>query len=186
MKLLVLNGSPKGERSNTLQLARAFCRGMEEACPAQTEELELSRMKIGDCLGCFGCWTTTPGQCVLRDDMATIIEKILEADVVVWSFPLYYFSLPSRLKAAIDRQLPMNLPFMTAQSESGGHPSRYDLSDKRWVAVSTCGFYTAEGNYDAVNAQFDRMYGKGGYTALYGGEGNCSGCRSSGSVPRNT
>ncbi len=171
MNILLLNGSPKGEKSNSLRLARAFCEGIGEKCPSQVEELTLSKLDIKDCLGCFGCWSKTPGKCVIQDDMAGVIEKLLWADIVVWSFPLYYFGLPSRLKAAIDRQLPMNLPFMTAGTESGGHPSRYDLSGKRYVAVSTCGFYTAVGNYDAVNAQFDRMYGKGGYTTLYCGEG---------------
>ena len=42
-----------------------------------------------------------------------------------------YFGLPGQLKNLIDRQLPMTLPFMNAGTESGGHPSRYDMSEKR-------------------------------------------------------
>lgn len=171
MKILVLNGSPKGERSNTLQLTKAFCEGIGQAAETQTEIVPVYQKKILDCQGCFSCWSKTPGSCCLADDMAEIIRKILAADVILWSFPLYYFGLPSRLKALMDRQLPMNLPFMSKEETSGGHPGRYDLSGKRFVLISTCGFYTPEGNYDAVNAQFDRMYGKDGYTALYCGEG---------------
>ncbi|HOJ76757.1 MAG TPA: NAD(P)H-dependent oxidoreductase [Bacillota bacterium] len=40
--------------------------------------------------------------------MAAIIDKLLKSDVIVWSFPLYFYSIPSRLKALIDRQLPMS------------------------------------------------------------------------------
>ena len=45
------------------------------------------------------------------------------------------------------------------------------MENKRYFVISTCGFYTAEGNYDAVNARFDRMYGQGNYETIYGGEG---------------
>ena len=93
--------------------------------------------------------------------MQEIIEKILRADVVIWSFPLYYFGLPGPLKNLIDRQLPMSLPFMSAEAENGGHPSRYDMSDKRTVVISTCGFYTAKGNYSCVSDLFDRLCGQG-------------------------
>lgn len=85
--------------------------------------------------------------------------------------PLYYFGLPGPLKNLIDRQLPMSLPFMSVEAQNGGHPSRYDMSDKRTVVISTCGFYTAKGNYSGVTDLFDRLCGKGGYTALFCGQG---------------
>lgn len=70
----------------------------------------------------------------------------------------------------MDRQLPLYLPFMEAESSAGGHSSRYNMEGKRYAVISTCGFYTSEGNYDAVNARFDRIYGKGNYTALHCGQ----------------
>ena len=103
--------------------------------------------------------------------MAPVLEKMLWADVIIWSFPLYFFSVPGPVKNLMDRQLPMSLPFMSKDSESGGYPSRYDMSGKRHVVISTCGFYTAKGNYDGVNAIFDHICGKGNYTALYCGQG---------------
>ena len=86
---------------------------------------------------------------VMTDDMQEGIEGELWADLMIWSFPLYYFSVPGLLKNFIDRQLPMNLPFMEeqeGQTGSGGHPSRYDMSGKRHLLISTCGFYTAKNN----------------------------------------
>lgn len=177
MKILAINGSPKGNRSNTWRLTRAFLEGItakEESYGAQAPEIEtlnIGSLNIKPCLGCFSCWSETPGECCIHDDMQGVINKILWADVVVWSFPLYYFGLPGSLKTLIDRQLPMSLPFMCTETESGGHPSRYDMSGKSTVVISTCGFYTAQGNYDCVTSLYDRLCGKGGYTAIFCGQG---------------
>jgi putative sterol carrier protein len=91
--------------------------------------------------------------------------------VVVWSFPLYYFSVPGGLKNLIDRQLPMNLPFMAADNESGGHPSRFDLSRQRNIVISTCGFWTHERNYEGVTAMFGRFCGANKYASIFCGQG---------------
>ncbi len=177
MKILAINGSPKGKRSNTWRLTCAFLEGItiqEENGGAQAPEIEtlnIGSLNLKPCLGCFSCWNKTPGECCIHDDMQGVIDKILWADVVVWSFPLYYFGLPGQLKTLIDRQLPMSLPFMCTETESGGHPSRYDMSGKRTVVISTCGFYTAQGNYDCVTSLYDRLCGKGGYTAIFCGQG---------------
>ena len=105
MNILVLNGSPKGERSNTLKLAKAFLEGFTQTQSADTEIVDIYKLNIRECLGCFACWSKTPGKCAITDDMTDVLQKILRADVVVWSFPLYYFSLPSRLKMVIGRRL---------------------------------------------------------------------------------
>ncbi len=171
MNILVINGSPKGERSNTLRLTNAFVDGMTAAAAADVRRIDVGKLDLSPCRGCFACWNRTPGQCVIRDDMAGVIENLLWADVTVWSFPLYYFGVPGPLKTLIDRQLPMNLPFMAGCGEAGGHPSRYDMTGKRHVLISTCGFHTPAGNYDAVTAQFDRMLGRGNYASILCGEG---------------
>jgi len=174
MNILVINGSPKGERSNTLRLANVFLEGIcdtQKECFPSIERLNVAQMDINPCLGCFSCWKTTPGKCCIYDDMQTVLKKILWSDLIIWSFPLYYFSLPGKLKTVIDRQLPFSTPFMLSNVEGGGHPARYDMSGKKNILISTCGFYTAKSNYDSVIAQFDRIYGKGNYTTLFCGEG---------------
>ncbi len=174
MNVLVLNGSPRGEKSNTMKLTSAFLEGLAETLPINQEILTVSKMNIKPCIGCFHCWKKTPGKCCISDDMASVIDKILASDMIIWSFPLYYYGLPSHLKALMDRQLPMSLPFMEKGEnapESGSHPPRYDMSEKRWVIISTCGFYTPKGNYDSVFLQFDHYLGKGNYEAILSGEG---------------
>lgn len=179
MKVLVINGSPKGNRSNTYKLAKAFLAGMEERIKAgedafEVDEIQVNRQDIHPCLGCFSCWSKTPGVCCIKDDMRDVIQKLLWADVTIWSFPLYYFTVPGGLKNLIDRQLPMVQPFMVeneAQTGNGSHPPRYDMSGKKTVVISTCGFYTAQGNYDGVCSLFDHVCGKGNYTTVFCGQG---------------
>ena len=168
MKIIVINGSPKGENSNTLKLTHAFLDG---AAWSDVEIIDVSKADVEGCLGCFACWNKTPGKCVLIDDMSEILTKIIAADIIIWSFPLYCFGIPGNLKNLIDRSLPLNLPSMAEDNDSGGHPSRYDLTKQRHVVISTCGFWTAEGNYDAVAAMFDHYYGKGNYSTILCGQG---------------
>ena len=171
LKVLLLNGSPKVEKSNSLHLAKAFCNGIKETCKADITQLDVYRLNIKDCLGCFHCWSKTPGICCIHDDMEYVLAKILESDIIIWSFPLYYFGIPSKLKALMDRQLPLNLPFMEKDSPSGAHPHRYDMSSKKYVFTSTCGFFTAQGNYLAVDEQIKHMCGQNTFTSIYCGQG---------------
>ncbi len=171
MHIFVINGSPKGPGSNTYRLTQAFLDGLRQDTPLELRESAVNRLNLRPCLGCFSCWNKTPGTCCIQDDMSEIIENMLWADVIIWSFPLYYFSVPGSLKNLIDRQLPMVLPFMQSDAEYGSHPTRYDLSGKRHVVISTCGFYTAQGNYDGVTAIFDHLCGEGNYTAILCGQG---------------
>lgn len=179
MNVLLINGSPKGKNSNSLKLAYRFLEGLKSEYAnagkeISMEELHVASMDISACKGCFSCWKKTPGVCCMKDDMQTVIEKQLEADIILWSFPLYYFNVPGILKNLIDRQLPMSLPFMSSREDgygSGSHDSRYDMEGKRHVLISTCGFYSAEGNYDSVLRMFDHFLGKENYTTIFCAQG---------------
>lgn len=179
MNVLLINGSPKGKNSNSLKLAYSFIEGLKSEYAnngkeISIEELHVASMNIDACKGCFTCWKKTPGICCIKDDMQTVIDKQLEADIILWSFPLYYFSVPGILKNLIDRQLPMSLPFMSSREDgygSGSHDSRYNMEGKRHVLISTCGFYSTEGNYDSVLRMFDHLLGKGNYETVFCGQG---------------
>ncbi|MCL2873537.1 MAG: flavodoxin family protein [Defluviitaleaceae bacterium] len=147
MKVTVVNGSPRGESSNTMYLTRAF---LEGAKWTDAEIIDISTANVKGCKGCFSCWTKTPGECVIKDDMADFLPKIIASDVVIWSFPLYSCGFPGEMKCFMDRQLPIALPEMMTESETGRHPLRHDLSHQRHFFISTCGFWTAEKNYDSI------------------------------------
>ena len=108
MNVLLINGSPKGKNSNTYKLSSAFVEGIKSnSNNVIVEELQINKLELKSCIGCFSCWNKTPGKCVLKDDMGSVIDKILWADITIWSFPLYYFNVPGNLKTLIDLRFPV-------------------------------------------------------------------------------
>lgn len=134
---------------------------MKEYEAIEAEYIHVSQKDIKPCLGCFCCWTKTPGQCVYQDDMKELISKLLEADVIIWSFPLYYFGMPSGIKAFMDRMLPMNLPFMSEREEwRFGTSTALSSNDAgKAVLISTCGFHSKQNNYEGLEKQFEICFG---------------------------
>ena len=63
------------------------------------------------------------------------------------------------------------LPFMVTDSETGSHPTRYDMPNKKHIIISTCGFYTTRGNYESVDLMFDHFLGKNNYEKIYCSQG---------------
>lgn len=154
MKILVLNGSPKGERSDTLRLTKAFLDGMGETA----ETVEVAKLGIKPCLGCYGCWWGTPGSCVQKDDMADLLCKITAADLVIWSFPLYCYGFPSGIKAVVDRMLPLSCPNQNVDENGETHHPTRENHAVKMMLISGCGFANREGNFDALIFQFDHCF----------------------------
>lgn len=98
-KVLVIETSLRA-RSNSDALAEEFARGAKDA-GNEVEIVSLKGKKIAFCTGCFGCLRA--GHCVIKDDANEITEKILEAEAVVWSTPIYYYEMSGQMKTLIDR-----------------------------------------------------------------------------------
>jgi multimeric flavodoxin WrbA len=160
MKILVINGSPKGEKSNTLNITKAFMDGLNTKKECEFETITIYQKNIDHCRGCYCCWAKTPGKCIINDDMEDIIEKYTGANIVIWSFPLYYYGMPSKTKAAMDRLLPNLLPNIIVDKDGKvRHPARKKTDSIKFILISTCGFCTIENNYEAVIKQFEIIYG---------------------------
>jgi multimeric flavodoxin WrbA len=93
----------------------------------ETEEVSVGRGEIAHCKGCFGCWTKTPGECVIRDRAAEINRASIQSDAVVYLSPVVFGQFSANIKDVIDRWLPNMLPFFIVRSDgSTMHPPRYD------------------------------------------------------------
>lgn len=101
-KVLILSASPR-KGGNSDLLCDQFAKGAEEA-GHQVEKIRVQEKKIAPCLACYGCRGT--GVCVQKDDMAEILDKMVEADVLVLATPVYFYSMDGQLKTLIDRTLP--------------------------------------------------------------------------------
>mgnify|MGYP001044965482 FL=1 len=100
MKVIGINGSPRGKASNTLKLVQGVLDGAGEG-GAETEVVDICDLDIEFCTGCTSCFST--GECVYDDDVAVLLEKIQGADGVVIGSPVYIDCVTAQLKRWIDR-----------------------------------------------------------------------------------
>ena len=158
MNILVLNGSPK-EKSDTMHLTRSFLQGLNESGAHDITFIDVIKKHIRPCIGCFGCWQRGDGNCVLKDDQNDILAAYRAADVIIWSFPLYCYGMPSHLKAVLDRTIPLVQMRMVTDGDTVRHESLIDFSKKKTVIISGCGFPAWEGNFDGLKQQCKVCFG---------------------------
>lgn len=101
-KVLILSGSPR-KGGNSDILCDEFARGAE-AGGNEVEKIRVAEKKIGYCRACYYC-RDHGGECAIKDDMAEILQKMIDADVIVLASPVYFYSIDAQLKAVIDRTL---------------------------------------------------------------------------------
>lgn len=160
-KILLLNGSPKGKNSCTYQLTSAFLRGLNKKDDYEIDEVVCSKLDIRDCTGCFYCWKNAEGTCILKDDMQELFQKYISADLVIWSFPNYFYGMPAAAKRIMDRLLPIY--YQNLATDNGittYHLHRHDLSHQKYLLFCSCGLYNTQMNTEGIEAQFNLLYGE--------------------------
>lgn len=137
MKVLALNSSPRPEgQSKTALMLRHLVDGLREG-GAEVEVVALRDRRIQDCIGCFTCWTRTPGVCLLKDDMrAELYPRWLAADLAVYAAPLYFHTVNAAMARFVERTLPAVQPFFESSSGRIRHPLRHRLPTAVWLVVS--------------------------------------------------
>ncbi|MBQ6068230.1 MAG: flavodoxin family protein [Bacteroidales bacterium] len=103
-KVLIICGSPRPGGNSDL-LADQFAKGATESGNT-VEIIHLRNLKINYCLGCLGCLPDKMA-CVQRDDANSLIPKLVAADVIVFSTPVYYYSVTAQMKTFLDRMNPL-------------------------------------------------------------------------------
>lgn len=149
MNILAINSSPRSAgQSKTALMLNHLVEGMREA-GADVEIVNLREKKINNCLGCFTCWSKTPGRCIQQDDMTReIFPKWLRADLVVYATPLYFHTLNSAMSTFRERTLPAASPFFELDADGKVfHPLRTRIPAA--VYLSVCGF--------PENSEFDAL-----------------------------
>jgi hypothetical protein len=140
MKITAINGSPRGLNSTTNIMIEEFLSGAREA-GAQTENIILCEKKIHDCLGCFSCWTKTPGKCVVKDDMSELFKKIMISDITVFASPVYVGGVTGIMKNFIDRLLlPATDPHIKMDGDGIVRHVNQHVPPPGMVVISNCGF----------------------------------------------
>jgi hypothetical protein len=124
MDALILNGERKGE--SALSLLHEVIVHTLSSKGWHVETILLRDEKIARCTGCFGCWTKTPGVCVIDDFGREVARKVIQSDLIVYLTPVTFGGYSSELKKAVDRfACSMLLPFFTKIDGEVHHKARY-------------------------------------------------------------
>ncbi len=154
MKILAVNGSPRGRKSNTQRILEAFLKGAL-AAGAEAETVLLSEKTINPCQGCFACWVKTPGKCIQKDDMGEILLKAWRCDLLIFASPLYVDCVSAQLKTFMDRMLPGLLPSFIKINNVWRHPLRAGTPPKVGV-ICNSGYPQLE-HFQVVQHLFERV-----------------------------
>lgn len=104
MKNVLVISTSLRSNSNSEALADEFVRGAQDG-GNQVEKVSLREKSISFCRGCFACLKN--GRCVINDDANAIVEKMLNADVLVFASPIYYYEMCGQMKTLLDRANPL-------------------------------------------------------------------------------
>jgi FMN-dependent NADH-azoreductase len=147
MKITTILGSPR-KKGNTAAVLERF----EELVTPQNEirRINLSEYELKGCLGCNACQmnSTAPG-CVQKDNIAAIINQILDSDLVVYATPLYGWNFTAQMKTLLDRHY-----CLIKWSADGGHSS---LAKGIHAALLVTCAGPVENNADLIQQAFDRQ-----------------------------
>ena len=159
MRVLVLNGSPK-KASDTFRLTDAFLRGLNRDNRHEVHVVNVIDRRIAPCRGCFGCWKRMDGHCVIQDDQNDILDLYRSSDVIIWSFPLYCYGMPSHLKAVLDRTIPLiKMDMKLLDDGTVRHEALADFSRIHTLVICGCGFPAWEGNFDGLKMMCRTCFG---------------------------
>lgn len=159
MKIAILNGSPR--KGSTAAMCEAFADGAREA-GHEVEVLHVGKMKIAGCLGCEYCHTKGEGACIQKDDMAKVMPAYLEADMIVYASPIYYFAMTAQLMAAMQRVYAIGKPSKASKAAlllSSASPNPYEGSITTYktavgyMGMEDMGIITAAGEENGSEAK---------------------------------
>ena len=146
-KIVVITSSPRAG-GNSDRLAEAFMEGARST-GNKVEKLELRPLRIELCVACDKCWSSGK-PCIIDDDMDRVYQAIDSNEVIVFSMPLYYYNIPAKLKAVIDRLYALY---------AKGYP-------KRQAAILVAAGDTPPDTFDVVDASWRKILSHLGWPLL--------------------
>jgi len=127
MKITILNGNPQ---PSSFDGYLAKIKTELEAEGHTVTQLDLRDLSLRYCIGCWGCWTKTPGLCSNPDDSPAMDKAVIQADFVLWAAPLKMGFPSELLKRANDKHLPLIHPYMVVDQGEAHHLRRYSKSPR--------------------------------------------------------
>lgn len=104
MKVIAINGSPRKNKNTATLLSKAL--EGAASCDAETELVHLYDLNYKGCISCFACKLKNGksyGKCALKDDLTPILEKVSNADAVIFGSPIYLHSVTGAMRSFLER-----------------------------------------------------------------------------------
>lgn len=119
MKIFAINGSPR-KNWNTAQMLENFLEGASStAFEIEAETVNLYDLDYKGCCGCGACklkYGKSYGKCAQHDDISKLLERMADADIIVFGSPIYYAGVTGELRSFLERFL---YPFTSFQKIGG-------------------------------------------------------------------
>src|SRR5512140_3007721 len=141
MKITILNGNPF---PSAFDAYLAQLKSSLESKEHKVTQLDLRSVPLRYCVGCWGCWVKTPGECVARDASLEMDRAVINADFVLWASPLKMGFPSELLKRALDKHLPLIHPYMVVDHGEAHHRKRYPKYPRVGMLVDPEPFTDAE------------------------------------------
>lgn len=129
MRVTILNGNPNVENrafdEYTARLSEALLAG-----GVQVTTLTLRDMDIRYCTGCWTCWVKTPGECLSKDDSHLVRKAVINSDLTVMAAPVVMGYPSALMKKAVDKLVPIVMPYVTLVQGEVHHVARYSRYPK--------------------------------------------------------
>ena len=97
--------------------------------------IDLSALKISNCVGCFGCWIKTPGKCVIRDDAVKVYPITADSEKIIYVSHIKYGSYDTVMKTMLERAIPIQQAFIRIYNNKTHHVQRA-VKDKEAVIIA--------------------------------------------------
>ncbi len=148
MKVVTLLGSAK-KKGNTAT-ALGWVEDELKSMGHDVESIYLNSKTINGCLGCAKC-KEKPDEigCIQNDDAAAILEKIIDADLTIYTTPLYFWGVTSQLKSIIDRSWSLVTNYH--------QPNHASLIEGKRQALLVTGGGEYDNNAEPVFIAFDKL-----------------------------
>jgi len=154
MKITILNGAfeDSGTFEEYLEKLVEFLSKMKN----EIQYFKLRDLEIKQCMGCFGCWVETPGECIVPDDTVKIRRAAVNSDLLIFASPLILGFTTSILKKAIDKMIPIVHPYFTIRAGEIHHKKRYKTNPLLGVLIEK-EIDTDKEDLEIVRAIYERV-----------------------------
>jgi len=150
MKALLVNGSPHTVKGVHVSILDIFEEGLREA-GSEVTRIDVYGQSIQPCLGCFTCWTRTPGECIQEDDMKSLLPLVAQSDILTLATPVYVDGMTGPMKTFLDRLIPLLKGRVELRDDHTRHIVREDVKRGKVVLLSASGFAELD-NFDPLVA----------------------------------